>query len=102
MFGFPWCYLGYHSCCKELPISLETIDTLFVQVTQPFSLHSGKIGMCSALEGETGPVHILHPSFADFLMTQWRCNNEALYIDAGLHHPKVAIYIYLAHFGKKF
>jgi hypothetical protein len=82
------------------PISYRTIDTLLCldspfsdrpSSDRPSSLYTiDKLG-CVLRWSDTEPVRILHPSFADFLKTQQRCDCEALYIDTHVHDYDVAI-----------
>src|SRR6202035_2195819 len=72
------------------PISYQTIDELLsLDYSSIYTIN--KLG-CVLRWGETEPVRILHPSFADFLQEQLRCSNEAFYIDRLLHHSNVALH----------
>jgi hypothetical protein len=41
---------------------------------------------------ETGPVRILHPSFADFLSDRLRCGSDLWHIDTLLHNRLLAVH----------
>jgi hypothetical protein len=68
------------------PISPETIDKLLALNERP-SLR--RLGCVLHFTNQTGPVRILHPSFADFLSHKDRCATS--YIDTFHHNKFLAI-----------
>jgi hypothetical protein len=71
------------------PITPDTID-IILSLDTPALYTIKKLG-CVLRWSHTEPVRILHPSFADFLMTRLRCHHDALYIDPIQHNNQVAI-----------
>ena len=72
------------------PISDKTIDTL-LSLERPSRHIISRLG-CVLHWSETGPVRILHPSFADFLSDRLRCGSDLWHIDTLLHNRLLAIH----------
>jgi hypothetical protein len=72
------------------PISDKTIDRL-LSLETPSRYIISRLG-CVLHWSETGPVRILHPSFADFLSDRHRCGSYLWHIDTALHNRLLAIH----------
>jgi hypothetical protein len=72
------------------PISDKTIDTL-LSLERPSRYIILRLG-CVLHWSETGPVRILHPSFADFLSDRLRCGSNLWHVDTLLHNRLLAIH----------
>jgi hypothetical protein len=72
------------------PISDKTIDTL-LSLKRPSRYIILRLG-CVLHWSETGPVRILHPSFADFLSDRLRCGSDLWHIDTLLHNRLLAVH----------
>jgi hypothetical protein len=71
------------------PISDKTIDTL-LSLERPSRHIISRLG-CVLHWSETGPVRILHPSFADFLSDRLRCGSDLWHVDTILHNRLLAV-----------
>jgi hypothetical protein len=71
------------------PISDMTIDRL-LSLETPSHYIISRLG-CVLDWSETGPVRILHPSFADFLSDRLRCGPDLWHIDTVLHNRLLAV-----------
>jgi hypothetical protein len=72
------------------PISDKTIDTL-LSLKRPSRYIILRLG-CVLHWSETGPVRILHPSFADFLSDRFRCRSDLWHVDTVLHNRLLAVH----------
>ena len=72
------------------PISDKTIDTL-LSLERPSRYIISRLG-CVLHCSETGPVRILHPSFADFLSDRLRCGSDLWHVDTLLHNRLLAVH----------
>ena len=71
------------------PLSDDAIDKLFC-LDRP-SRHTITCLGCVLHWREHESVRVLHPSFAEFLMTWLRCRNDAWFIDTALHNRRLAL-----------
>ncbi|KAF8580851.1 hypothetical protein K439DRAFT_1654228 [Ramaria rubella] len=76
-------------CAKEA-ILPETIDKLLGFDSSHPSLSTIKYFGCVVSSKATEPVHLLHPSFADYLCDPNRCKNKNWFINTTYHHHVLA------------
>ena len=72
------------------PLSSVTIDSFLQRPEGAPSLHI--ISLLACLLQHSPTVRVLHPSFADFLMTKNRCKRELWFFDQPTYHRKMAIH----------
>jgi hypothetical protein len=66
------------------PLSSSAIDTLLQRPEDTPSMHT--ISLLGCLLQPSPTVRVLHPSFADFLMTAERCRRDIWYVDRPTNH----------------
>ncbi|KAG0706667.1 hypothetical protein DFH29DRAFT_136855 [Suillus ampliporus] len=75
------------------PLTASTIDRLneaaSVSSTRP-SLHTIQHLGCVFRGTTSEPIHVIHPSFEDFLTDRARCKRDEWFIDVSLHHQRLA------------
>jgi hypothetical protein len=71
------------------PLSARAIDILFSSHEARPSMHTISLLGCVLTRSPT--VHILHPSFADFLSDRVRCGTDRWFIDTSHHNRRLAI-----------
>ncbi|KAF8578321.1 WD40 repeat-like protein [Ramaria rubella] len=76
-------------CAKEALLP-ETIDKLLGFDSSHPSLSTIKYLSCVVSSKATEPVHLLHPSFADYLCDPNRCKNKNWFINTTYHHHVLA------------
>ncbi|KAG1879614.1 hypothetical protein C8R48DRAFT_648028 [Suillus tomentosus] len=76
------------------PLTASTIDRLnevaSVSRTRP-SLHTIQHLSCVFRGSTNEPIHVIHPSFEDFLTDRTRCKRDEWFIDVYLSHQRLAL-----------
>jgi hypothetical protein len=70
---------------SRYPLTLNTIDNLSGLHGERPASHTIRRLRCVLHWSQDGRVHILHPSFADFLRNRMRCKDDNWYIDKEEH-----------------
>jgi len=71
------------------PLSSAAIDALLQSPEKIPSIHTISLLACLMQQGPT--IRVLHPSFADFLMTKGRCGRDIWFFDGPTCHRHLAI-----------
>jgi hypothetical protein len=70
------------------PLSSGGIDALLQRPQNMPSMHTISHLGCVVQQGSS--IRVLHPSFADFLMTQQRCGRDIWFFDSVIYHRRLA------------
>jgi hypothetical protein len=70
------------------PLSSAAIDIFLQRPVDSPSMHT--ISLMGCLLQQSPTVRILHPSFADFLMTKERCRQDIWFVNPRTHHRRLA------------